>query len=223
MRCPNCGTEAIPEASFCHKCGQRFDSPAAGAPGNQHAGDALPAAPGGASDLSGSTRQETRDQPEEELWRGGYSSKAMLGTWVVCGLVSLVVLAGGILWARPTATWWLLVPVLMALPWLYYLTVLCYRRLGVRYVLTTQRFIHEHGILRRVNDRIEVLDMDDITFEQTLWQRLSGVGTIRIASHDHNDPELSLPGIENVQRVASLLDNARLAERRRRGLHVEQI
>jgi hypothetical protein len=32
-----------------------------------------------------------------------------------------------------------------------------------------------------------------------------------------------LPGIENVQTVAGLFDNARLAERRRRGLHVEQI
>jgi hypothetical protein len=50
-----------------------------------------------------------------------------------------------------------------------------------------------------------------------------GVGTIHILSHDRSDPELWLPGIENVQEVASLFDNARLAERRRRGLHVEQI
>jgi hypothetical protein len=32
-----------------------------------------------------------------------------------------------------------------------------------------------------------------------------------------------LPGIENIKHVASLFDDARLAERRRRGLHVEQI
>ena len=89
--------------------------------------------------------------------------------------------------------------------------------------MTTQRFVHERGILRRMNDRIEVLDMDDITFEQGLLERLSGVGTIRIVSHDQIDPELVLPGIENVKHVASLFDDARLAERRRRGLHVEQI
>ena len=69
----------------------------------------------------------------------------------------------------------------MILPWVYYIAVLCYRRMSVRYCLTTQRFVHERGILRRVNDRIEVLDMDDITFEQGLLERLSGVGTIRIA------------------------------------------
>ena len=95
--------------------------------------------------------------------------------------------------------------------------------MSVHYVLSTQRFIHERGILRRVNDRIELLDMDDITFEQRLWERLVGVGTIRIASHDRTDPELVLPGIENIKQVAGLFDNARLAERRRRGLHVEQI
>ena len=65
--------------------------------------------------------------------------------------------------------------------------------------------------------------MDDITFEQGLLERLTGVGAIRIVSHDRTDPELALPGIENVQEVAALFDNARLAERRRRGLHVEQI
>ena len=223
MRCPTCGTDAVPEAVFCHKCGQRLDSSGPSAPRDQHTGNVVAAPPGGAADLSGSTRQDARDQPEEELWRGGYSSKAMLGTWVICGIVSLALLMVGIFWQPWTAAWWLLVFVLMALPWLYYLTVLSYRHMGVRYVLTTQRFIHERGILRRVNDRIEVLDMDDITFEQTLWERLLGVGTIRIVSHDHNDPDLTLPGIENVQQVATLFDNARLAERRRRGLHVEQI
>jgi hypothetical protein len=90
-------------------------------------------------------------------------------------------------------------------------------------LLTTQRFIHESGILRRVNNRIEVLDIDDITFEQGLFERLTGVGTIRIMSHDRSDPDLVLRGIQNVPAVAKLMDDARLAERRRRGLHVEQI
>jgi uncharacterized membrane protein YdbT with pleckstrin-like domain len=95
--------------------------------------------------------------------------------------------------------------------------------MSVSYRLTTQRFIHELGLLRRVNNRIELLDMDDITFEQGLLERLVGVGTIRIGSSDRTDPELVLPGIENVKEVAAILDNARLAERRRRGVHIEQI
>ena len=65
--------------------------------------------------------------------------------------------------------------------------------------------------------------MDDITFEQGLLERLVGVGTIRILSSDRTSPTIVLPGIEGVQQVAGVLDNARLAERRRRGLHIEQI
>ncbi len=146
----------------------------------------------------------------------------MASAWIISGLVSLALLVGGILWAR-TATWWLVLVALIILPWLYCFAVFGYRRMSVHYLLTTQRFIHERGVLRRVNNRIEVLDMDDITFEQGIFERLAGVGTIRIMSHDRSDPELVLRGIENVPEVTRLIDDARLAERRRRGLHVEQI
>ena len=66
-------------------------------------------------------------------------------------------------------------------------------------MLTNQRFIHESGILRRVSDRIEVLDIDDITFEQGIIERLVGVGTIRVMSSDRSHPELLMYGIENVR------------------------
>jgi hypothetical protein len=218
MRCPACGEEVVAEAVFCHKCGQRLDSEGNDAPQNPPS-VAVSASPAGAFQQVAAARWESKDAPEEELWRGGFSSKAMLGSWVISGCVSLVLLVS-VIWVQ--AYVWLFL-VAMLLPWLYCLAVLGYRRMSVHYVLSTQRFMHERGILRRVNDRIELLDVDDITFEQRLWERLVGVGTLRIASHDRSSPELVLPGIENIKRVASLFDDARLAERRRRGLHVEQI
>ena len=159
--------------------------------------------------------------PKRRFGRGGYSPKAMLGAWCISGLVSLAALVAGIIWAE--GHWWWVVVLVAVLPWLYYMAVLAYRRMSVRYTLSTQRFIHERGILRRVNDRIELLDIDDVAFEQTLWDRLSGVGTIRLTSSDRSDPKLVLRGIENVQYVAGRLDDARLLERRRHGMHVEQI
>ena len=83
------------------------------------------------------------------------------------------------------------------------LRVLCYRRLSVRYLLTTQRLIHERGILRRVNDRIELLEIDDITVEQGIWERMAGVGTIRILFARSHRSRVALPGIENVHEVAA--------------------
>ena len=222
MHCPACGVEAIEQAMYCHKCGARLLPAENGPPAAAGPAEQPPSAPADALDPAAPARREGQEEPERELWRGGYSSKAMMPAWVTSGLISLVLLVIGILWVRE-ALWWLVLVVAMILPWVYSFAVLGYRRMSVHYLLSTQRFIHESGILRRVNNRIEVLDMDDITFEQGLLERFSGVGTIRIMSHDRSDPELELRGIENVQEVARRIDDARLAERRRRGLHVEQI
>ena len=225
MRCPACGAEVVQQAVYCHQCGHRLDSSGPGFATDRPPEDepAPRLSAGGCPPRTGRRHEQLETEPERELWRGGYSSKAMAGGWAISGAISLLLLVAGVLWIPRTAVWWLILLLLMILPWLYHFAVLCYRRMSVRYLLTTQRFIHERGILRRVTDRIEVLDMDDITFEQGLLERLMGVGTIRIASHDQSNPQLELPGIENVKQVATLFDDARLAERRRRGLHVEQI
>ncbi len=221
MRCPACSVDSVDGAVYCHKCGQRLL--AADGDAAPHSDSAELRTPEPADAFNQAAAASRQSQPAEtELWRGGYSAKAMNGAWIISGLISLVLLIAGILWAS-TAAHWLIVLLAMFLPWLYYAAVLSYRWMSVRYLLTSQRFLHEHGILRRVHDRIELLDIDDISSEQGLLERLFGVGTIRIVSHDRSDPDLSLPGIENVREVTSQFDNARLAERRRRGLHVEQI
>jgi hypothetical protein len=50
-----------------------------------------------------------------------------------------------------------------------------------------------------------------------------GVGSIRIMSSDQSHPAMDLPGIENVRAVASLIDEVRRQERRKRGLYVESV
>jgi hypothetical protein len=223
MRCPECGAEVVSTAVFCHQCGKRLDVGGGEAPAGTKDQSPNRAASAAATPQDGVVlrRQDSQGPPEEELWRGGYSSKAMVGAWAICAATSAVLLAAGIFFRA--GSYWLILVLLMLLPWLYFLAVLGYRRMSVHYLLTTQRLIHERGILRRVQNRIELLDVDDIAFEQKLLERLVGVGTIRIVSSDRSDPTISLPGIDGVQQVAGVLDNARLAERRRRGLHIEQI
>lgn len=224
MQCPACGEEVVAAAMFCHKCGQRLNAEGNDSPRNAPADETSLSGPGKAFQEAVSSRSDARgDQPEKELWHGGYSPKAMLGSWVISAAISVVLLLFGMFIMPWTFVYWLMLFLAMVAPWLYFLAVLGYRRMSVRYVLSTQRFIHESGFFRRMNDRIELLDMDDITFEQGLCERFTGVGTLRIASHDRTHPELTLPGIEEVKEVASIFDNARLVERRRRGVHIEQI
>lgn len=222
MQCPACGAEVVEQAVYCHKCGERLDTLNDPSSANSFANPDATAAPIQQFEQAVQLRQSNANQSEEQLWSGGYSPKAMLGGWLISGLVSIAFLTAGILYAR-SAFWWLAIIIGILAPWIYCISVLSYRRMSVRYSLSSQRFIHETGILRHVNNRIELLDIDDITFEQGPLERLTGVGTIHILSHDRTDPEIMLFGIENVREVAGIFDNARLVERRRRGLHVEQI
>ena len=227
MHCSACGAEAIEGAFYCHQCGQRLAAESGKMRQEPGRGDSPAPSPVEVFSQAATPGRLSPDPAEAELWSGRYSSKAMLGAWIICGLISITLLVAGVFGKSPSAipqtTYWLILVAAMLLPWLYGLALLLYRRISVRYQLTSRRLIHESGILRRLNDRIEVIDMDDINFEQGLLERVVGVGTIRIAASDRSHPDLALPGIENVKQVAALFDDARLAERRRRSLHVEQV
>jgi hypothetical protein len=77
--------------------------------------------------------------------------------------------------------------------------------------------------LSRTTNRVEVIDIDDVQVQQGFVERMLGVGTIKLLSSDTSDPVLSLRGIADVNRVATLIDNARRDERRKRGLYVEAV
>jgi membrane protein YdbS with pleckstrin-like domain len=230
MNCPSCGADVAANALFCHKCGERLE---AGEPANENAAAPDPAEPAGSDRGEGSPamaggirevirqRRSAGDDAEEELWTGSYSSKDMIGVWVVDALITIGLIVAGFFFQEPIL-WWVILGVVVLL-WGYSILVLLYRRMSVRYRLTTQRFFHETGILRHITNRIEVIDMDDISFEQSIMQRMVNVGRVRITSSDRSHPELVINGIEDVRRVATLMDDARRAERMRRGLHIEAV
>ena len=149
---------------------------------------------------------------EEDLWSGGYSPKAMVGTLVLLVLPAIV--------SQMTFGHAMLA---IAAIWVIGVIRYTWRRLGVHYHLTTQRFIHQTGLLTRQTDRIEVIDIDDVSFTQGPVQRMFGVGTIRLTGSDRTHPHLSMDGIANVTDVAGLIDDIRRKERRRRSLHIESI
>ena len=238
MRCSKCGADVVEQAVYCHECGQRIESADELSPsGGGYAGEpaagidnvALGSAEASVSPEAGPMEQlqttaESRqngDEPEKEIWQGGYSSRAMIGAWAFSSAITIGLFVLMIWFQNRYVVWGGLAAILLL--WLYQFAVMCYRKVNVRYKLTTLRFMHESGVLRRVTDRIETIDMTDITFEQTLLERLVGVGTIRITSSDRSHPELTMPGIEDVKQVSGKIDEIRCTERRRRGLRIDQI
>jgi len=168
-----------------------------------------------------SRRADLDDAPlEESVWSGGYSPKAMIGTWLLMGAVSIALLI------LPLVVAQLAIPVallLILLIWVFGGLRYMWRRLSVHYQLTNQRFIHQSGVLTRKTDRIEVIDIDDVSFTQGPVQRMFGVGTIQLTGSDRTHPTLSMIGIAEVSKVAGLIDDIRRTERRRRSLHIESI
>lgn len=218
MKCQDCDAEVTPGSKFCPKCGARVE----GEPEQQ--GEAQPPAKTSPAErIRGAATPEEDDDDDDgdDRWTGGYCGKAMIGYYILGGMVSIGVIVLGFI--LNSGTWWLVLGIAIAVMWLAIGLCLAYRKLDIKYELNDRRFIHRSGILRRREDRIETIDMDDVVVEQGLLERMVGVGTITIHSSDASDPELVMPGIENAKDVAQKIDRIRRKERRRRGLHIESV
>ena len=224
MNCPSCQVEVEDNVKFCPECGARIADDAT----QQQAAelDAEIPLPGGNQTASERFKQATDDRQsgpdieENDLWSGSYSPKAMIGWWVAAGAITVVLLVASLMYFS-NAFWYTVLALLVG--WAVLGGRYAVRRLGVHYYLTSQRFIHESGILWRRTDRIELIDIDDVTFRQGPVQRMFNVGTIQLLSSDVTDPKMELPGIEGVRHVADMIDDLRRKERRRRGLHIEAV
>ncbi|HEV3137825.1 MAG TPA: PH domain-containing protein, partial [Pirellulales bacterium] len=194
-------------------------APHASAPVSTQAGAAEPAAINPGPALAGRRRQ---DVPEETLWEGRYSPKAALGPLVGCALASIAVVVIAAVLGSGRVAWTVALVVVVAV-WLAALGLVARKRLGIRYKLTNQMFYHQRGILTRTTDRIEVIDIDDITYTQGLFERLVNVGRIEVLSSDRTNPKFCVEGVENVEEVAKTMDRARRAERIRRGVSVDSL
>ncbi len=217
MHCNACGKEMPEGSSFCSQCG----TPLAEVDGDAHLEHAtsLPRM------QAGGAHGRNPDVPEDELWAGTYSPKAMAGSFAAAAFVSLAAIVAGT-FLPPLG--WIVGAIVAVLSFGGLGLMLLYRRLTVRYRLTTHRFFTESGLLTRTNDRIQVIAIDDVQVRQGLLDRMFDVGTIELKPSEKSEiksgknisPDLILVGIEQPRHVADLIDGARRAERNRRGLYM---
>lgn len=210
MLCAKCQAEIPPDAAYCPKCGNATGFAASAARA------ATPT-----ERLQGAQTAGAAPEPEQQLWQGSFSPKAMYGGWALAAFVTIVAIVLAALTANPAI--WIAAAALVPAIWVVLALLLLYRRLGVSYTLTNQRFLHQRGLLRRVSNRILLIDIDDVSFEQGLIERIVNVGTITLTSTDATDPKLPMHGIDNVQHVANLIDDARREERRKRAIYMANV
>jgi uncharacterized membrane protein YdbT with pleckstrin-like domain len=76
------------------------------------------------------------------------------------------------------------------------------RRRTTHYVITTHRLLYRTGILSRSGRDIALGRITDVSFTQTLWERVIRSGTLRITSAGEGATVLrQVPGSERVQQL----------------------
>jgi membrane protein YdbS with pleckstrin-like domain len=228
MKCPVCNAEAAKGATFCQHCGAKLPLVEGGAATTTSTAEKAPTRPApqastaekSALDPSATGRRRgIVDVPEETLWEGTYSPKAMVGTYLFCALASVALVVVAFLLPPGIGRWIALAAV--PLVWVAAAIRLAMQRLGISYKLTNQMFYHRSGVLTRTTDRIELIEIHDVTWEQGLVQRLVNVGSIVITSSDRTTPHFRATGIENVEAVSQMIDKARRGEQVRRGRRID--
>jgi uncharacterized membrane protein YdbT with pleckstrin-like domain len=216
MRCSTCNSEIPADSAFCPKCGQRIGTTPAAATTPLAA-----VAPTAVEKMRGATPAGAaahQPEPEHVLWEGGMSAKAMIGSWVLAGIITIAAAVVAVVVPNPVA--WIAAAVAIPVAWLIPAIRYLALRLGVEYKLTTQRFLHKQGLLSRASNQILLVDIDDVSYRQRLIERIFNTGTITLVSNDTTDPKLKLLPVDDVQRVADLIDEARREERRKRAIYM---
>jgi uncharacterized membrane protein YdbT with pleckstrin-like domain len=113
----------------------------------------------------------------------------------------------------PTADWVVCIAIGLCLP----MVPLLWSK-TIRYRITNYRIDYERGLISRDIDTLELWHVEDLHFHQSLWDRMMGVGVIRVTSRDQTLPELLLRGIPNPRPLYETLKQRVIAVKRARGV-----
>ena len=101
------------------------------------------------------------------------------------------------------------------------LIILCFpalRALTFRYRVTNYRIDNERGLFTKDIDTLELWHVEDIHYHQTVRDRLLGIGTITVLSHDITTPHLVMRSLPNSRHLFDQLKQRVIAVKRQRGV-----
>lgn len=180
------------------------------------------------SDLPPQTSPAADDRPhkpaddrEEVYFQGTPMIRGELGRLFACTLIGLLFIAAPFVYRflqkdHLMPPWWatlacIVVGVLiMTIPW--FLTKF------IHYRISNYRIDFEHGLLSKDIDTLELWHVEDIHFHQSLLDRILGVGTITVISHDDTTPRLLLKSLPKARPLFDTLKQRVIAVKRQRGV-----
>jgi len=90
--------------------------------------------------------------------------------------------------------------------------------LTIRYRITNYRIDYERGLIGKDIDTLELWHVEDIQFHQTILERILGIGSISIMSHDDTTPKLVMHSLPHCRSLFDQLKQRIIAVKRQRGV-----
>lgn len=159
------------------------------------------------------------DDKEEVYYEGSPMLRGQLLHLLLFTIVGVALIATPVVVAghfKEHMPWWLILACIVAGIIVMTIPILLVKR--TRYRVTNYRVDFERGWLSTTIDTMELWHVEDLKFHQTLWEKIMGLGTIDIMSHDDTTPSLLLRGIPHARQLFTTLQQRIIAVKRSRGV-----
>ena len=159
------------------------------------------------------------DDNEEIYFHGSPLMRGELRRLLVCWTIGILIAAAPFVYQgmQPDGPFaivlfvcWILAAIFFLVPWAMAHTV--------RYRISNYRIDYERGLLSKRIDTMELWHVEDVTFYQSVTDRILNVGDITVLSHDETTPKLVLEGLPNPRPLFDSLKQRIIAVKRQRGV-----
>jgi hypothetical protein len=152
---------------------------------------------------------ESADDQEVDAWWGSYAGRTMLPSFIVCGILTAITIAGAwLVWWRHEldtlparySAYALIGPL-----WLFQLGRWLYRILTLSYRLTNRRLIIARYFSYAPFVEIPLTRVGNVLVELNPFDRWTGVGRLRILGRENGEVVRIIEGVLEPDRIANMI------------------
>ncbi len=89
--------------------------------------------------------------------------------------------------------------------------------LVMHYTITDERIRITEGLVGKARDNVELVRIQDMSYSQTVTERMFNLGDITISSHDASRPTIILRNVQDPESIYEILRRAVLNARKKHG------